>query len=513
MTNPKCLGERTQMNLELRRSVRRLLLLGCAAWFPIALTGSAHAAIIKIRVDVQYQELRRVIVQGERETGMETWSFRKSYGGVMGLGERISGFALTDQSGQNVGVKKLGPGEYKAEAAATRFYYEVELSPAIRSAEAAHVSWLTADRGLLLLGDLLPSFVAASGKLDQPLRLRFELPEAWFIASVEAKSSNTEFQITEPDNAVFFVSRDLRQMSRRLGGMDFIFSSSGDWAFSADELMSLARGIVDDYTKSLGAVPSRKAMLILSPFPESEGPGRWSAETRGSTVVLLSGKQPGRTAAVIQLGVPLTHEFFHLWVPNGLWLDGDYDWFYEGFTIYQAMRTAQKLNIMTFQDLLNGLGRAYDTYLSAAERDKLSLIEASSRRWTSGPSLIYQKSMLVALLYDLALRSHSKSKQSLVSVYHELFRRHRPGSPRAQANNAVLSVMSSFSGMKDFAGVHVETPLVIDLAAQLSPYGLRVEKSGFRTRIVPNPSLSPQQRDLLRGLGYNGEARESNRSR
>jgi predicted metalloprotease with PDZ domain len=78
--------------------------------------------------------------------------------------------------------------------------------------------------------------------------------------------------------------------------------------------------------------------------------------------MLLSGRAPSKVAALSRLSVPLTHELFHLWVPNALALEGDYDWFYEGFTMYQAMRAAGRLNLLTFEDFLNSIGRVFDAY-------------------------------------------------------------------------------------------------------------------------------------------------------
>jgi len=57
----------------------------------------------------------------------------------------------------------------------------------------------------------------------------------------------------------------------------------------------------------------------------------------------MMGKLPSKVASMAQLSVPLTHEFLHFWVPNGLSLEGDYDWFYEGFTVYQAARISVRL--------------------------------------------------------------------------------------------------------------------------------------------------------------------------
>lgn len=493
-------------------AARQSLLLVGAVLLVASQAGISSATPVKISIRVQSLAPPRLIIQGEDEGGMRTWSFRKTYGGVMRLGERVTGLTLTDRDGKNVEVRKLGPGEYQADKQATHFHYEVGLDPAIRSADAANVSWLTSERGLLLPGDLLPTFTSDPNRRSEPVRVSFELPQAWLIATSENRMTANGFEVSEPDRAVFFISRDLRQSQTRVGRMDLTLCFSGEWAFSDEEGMTLARRIVESYTNSVGAVPAERAMLILSPFPSNEGAGRWSAETRGTTVVLLSGRQPARSAALAQLSTPLTHELFHLWVPNGLALDGDYDWFYEGFTIYQAMCTALQLDLLNFQDFLNAVGRAFDTYLSAPERDKLSLIEASKRRWTTSPLLIYQKSMLVALVYDLTLRTRSKGKHSLENVYRELFRRYRSGSARTDANNSVLSGLNSFRGMEGFTGQYLEHASAIDLPALLAPFGLRVEKLGSGFHVSPAQSLNRDQRDLLRGLGYNSASHGSHRN-
>ena len=90
---------------------------------------------------------------------------------------------------------------------------------------------------------------------------------------------------------------------------------------------------------------------MLLPLPQAGAAGNlWSAETRGSTVVLVSGRLPSRLAARAQLDGALTHELFHLWVPNGLALEGEYDWFYEGFTNYVALRAGMRRGQLTFHD-------------------------------------------------------------------------------------------------------------------------------------------------------------------
>ena len=158
---------------------------------------------------------------------------------------------------------------------------------------------------------------------------------------------------------------------------------------------------------------------MIAPLPVAVGSTKWRAETRGSTVVLLIDPAAGFTNWVGQLGVIFTHELLHLWVPNSLRLDGDYDWFFEGFTLYVALRTALDLKIINFKEFLDTLARVYDWH--PLDLNHQSLIEASERRWTTPGSFVYDKGMLVAFLYDLLLRNESGGTTRLAGKYRELF--------------------------------------------------------------------------------------------
>src|SRR6185503_10679950 len=162
-----------------------------------------------------------------------------------------------------------------------------------------------------------------------------------------------------------------------------------------------------------------KTSVMIAPLPVATGSVKWRAETRGSTVVLLMDPDAAVTNWPGLLGIIFTHELLHLWVPNALRLEGDYDWFFEGFTLYTALVTALELKFINLNEYLATLGRVYDAYLSRP--DELSLIDASERRWTSGNSVVYDKGMLVAFLYDLAMRRDSGGKTRLGSVYRKLF--------------------------------------------------------------------------------------------
>jgi predicted metalloprotease with PDZ domain len=466
-------------------------------------TSAAHGESLNAQISVISVAPARVRIEGERSRATRAWSFRNVYGSMMNLGERIEKLALADSSGADVAVRKLAPGEYEAAGAATRFVYEMKLDAPLFEGDAAHVSWLTNERGFLMLGDLLPLAANEKDSTKTSAAVRFVLPSNWTIAASVKANSEGRFKVADAEAAIFFVGQNLRERRQRVGAMEFAYVTAGEWAFSDEEAANLAISLLKDHTNTFGGIAQSRAALILAPFPRPAGADRWSAETRGETVTLLVGKSPSKTAALAQLSFPLAHELFHLWIPNGLHLDGNYDWFYEGFTLYQALRAAVRLNLLTFQDYLNALGRAFDAYKSAQGREKLSLIEASERRWTLSPALVYNKGMLSAFLYDLSLRQKTKGKRSLDDVYRELFRLGSASQARRDGNQMALAALNNAGEMQDVTRVYIQSASAIDLAAAIAPFGLRLEPGGVRTRIAVADSLSGAQRDLLRKFGYN----------
>ncbi|HYR77897.1 MAG TPA: hypothetical protein VEM96_18910 [Pyrinomonadaceae bacterium] len=481
---------------------------------------------------VQPDAPARVLMEGERAP-TTVWSFRDSYAGVLGLGARVSGMQLFDTSGAEIQTHRIAPGQFEAARPASRFRYEVNLDPPDRASDAAFVSWLNSDRGLLMLADLLPLPNTSPAKSSQSAlardksnrdddfgqaTVRLSLPTGWAVYTNGNESGQSDFRISNVGRSVFAVGKHLRASRTTISKNALNFVMDGEWAFTDSDALEMATKVLKSHLDVFGAGPGRQVILILFPFPQTVAADKWSAETRGSSVTLLMGRFPSKTAALAQLSGPLTHELFHLWVPNGLALDGDYDWFYEGFTVYQAARTAVRLDLLTFQEFLSAIARAFDAYTNGADRDRWSLIEASQRRWTTGGSVVYQKSMLVAFLFDLKLLSQSRGKRSLDDVYRELFRRYRlvespsvPSTPEAggtaDGNQAVATLMESIPGMQEFAGSFIRRAAAIDLSSELATFGLRVERLGLRTRISVSETLTRRQRDLLRELGYNDYAR------
>ena len=372
------------------------------------------------------------------------WSFRNAYAGVLGLGERIAQFRAFGTNGAEISAKKIVAGEFRSEVDAAAIDYVVRL-PTPGAADVAHVSWIAGESGFLMLADLLPEGLA-------DILVELSLPAGWTAQSSVELSGPARYQVAEPDQTVFFIGRSLRKQAKRVGGVVIESVIDGAWPFKDDVVLSGAGKVLEKYLALTGLKLTSKNVVMIAPLPVAVGSVKWRAETRGSTVVLLM--DPHATIANWrgQLGIIFTHELLHLWVPNALRLQGDYDWFFEGFTLYTALVTALELTFIDRKEYLATLARVYQSYLSRP--DELSLIDASERRWTTGNSMVYDKGMLVALLYDLAIRKETRGKMWLGSVYKRLFA--RPATQPANGNEVIIQLLSSTPAGADLAKSYIE---------------------------------------------------------
>ncbi|HEY9405144.1 MAG TPA: hypothetical protein VIQ24_21010 [Pyrinomonadaceae bacterium] len=457
---------------------------------------AAQPQSINARISIVSLTPPRIRVEAERAQGAKVWSFRNEYAGIVGLGERIENLSLSDMQGNEIAARKRASGEYEAMREATKISYEIKLDPPRGTNETAHASWLTAVRGVLMPGDLLPLSTAR-------VKLTLTLPAAWKVATVETRNGVGQYEIEDAEPSIFFVGADVRMRQASVSGMKFMFATAGEWAFADEDVVGLVGDIFEKHARINGSIPRKNALILLAPFPQTSDASRWSAETRGETVFFLSGRSTSKAAGLARLSVPLAHEILHLWVPNALALSGDYAWFYEGFTVYQSVRASVELGYLTFQDYLDSLARAYDNYLAGRQQDKYSLVETSARRWEGTSSLVYHKGMLVAALYDLTVRRNSRGKRSLDDVYRALFRLHRTGVESREGNAAVIAALNSVAGASDFSKHYIESASPLDLTNALGTFGLKVESRAAGTRINVADSISRAQRDLLRQMGYN----------
>jgi hypothetical protein len=440
-------------------------------------------------VTVTMSPSREVRIEAHSTTPADSWSFRNAYAGVLGMAERITDFRATTSSEQDAGAKKIATGEFRSEQHATKISYRVDVSKP-SAADVSHVSWISSDYGLLMLADLLPrDFTSVS--------IHFELPGGWGVDGPNSGDANL-YQVVSPEKAVFFVGRVFRKAQGSVDDISVTTVLGGSWPFKERDALGAATRVMKSYRELTGYKLPAGVLIMIAPLPVKVGNIKWRAETRGATVVLLMDPSADFRSWVGQLAVIFTHELLHLWVPNQLKLDGDYDWFFEGFTLYTALQTALKLKIITFKEYLDTLARVYDSYLSYA--GDLSLIEASERRWTTPGSLVYDKGMLVAFLYDLKIRKETGGKTTLADRYRELFSGRVAAN--ASGNDAIIALLDSPPAMNGFARVYVESAAKLELERVLPSYGLTLDSSGKQSELRVNQDLNAEQKQLLRTLGY-----------
>lgn len=437
------------------------------------------------------------------------WTFLGSVAGAENLGARVSDFSLTDQEGRAIAVKKLIDGEYLADAKAVKFQYRFDFETPANAVLRAHISWLSGDLGMLMLDDLLPQFNA-----DQRIvaaNLKFNLPDDWKIISSEKSVGANRFYVKNIEKAVFLVGKNWREQEVLIDKSSVSLAISGEWKFADADAARLVREIAAEYRALFGEMPSEKINIYLLRFPKDVKFGRWEAETRGATLTIFSGDMAFQTQSAQLLHEQLRHELFHLWIPNNLALTGNYDWFYEGFTIYQALRTGIKMNQIRFEDFLYTLEQAYNIDNSQDTRE--SLIEAAKKRRSGANRQVYARGLLTAFLCDISLLRESKGRRSLVEIFREVYRRHRVPNQAQDGNEAILQVLANHPELNSIIEKYINGAEKIAWQSDLASLGVEANEENYVARLKVKTKLSGRQKDLLDKLGYNNWRKTSGKQK
>jgi hypothetical protein len=454
-----------------------------------------------IRIESAVAVVEGRLTQAGAAPETRNFSFLSSYAGAENLGARVSELELSGPDGQKIAYRKLAPGEFLAESAYRAWRYKIDLRPPDSPAALAHVSWLGPERGILTTADLLPQLGAAA-----TAKIALALPPGWRAATVEKDAGNGAFAVDDLEKAVFYVGRGWRERESPSAGPRLLIS--GEWKFSDDEAAQMTGAIVADYEQLFGGRSPAEALVYLGRYPEGAAFGRWEAETRGASVTIFSADMPFPTQSAQKLHEQLRHELFHLWIPNGVNLAGNYDWFYEGFALYQSLRTAVALNRIRFDDFLDTLGRAYDLDAGLKSR-RASLLEASRRRWNGAETQVYARGLLVAFLADLAMLQKSKGKNSLNEVLREIYRKHRPPAAREDGNAAILKILRARPELVPIVEKYVSGTEDIAWQTELAAAGIETATANFSTKLTVTAKPAGRQKDLLDKLGYNNWRKRS----
>ena len=423
-------------------------------------------------------------------------SFLRSVAGLSGLGERISDVRLKS-SGRPVTYQAASRSEYLADEPFDEWTYAVDLTPRKEQSAAAHVSWLTDERGLLMLGDLLPT--ASENENATSAKVKIILPAGWR----QLENRLDETLVTEnAENEVIAVGKNLRFRTVHVGGTAISICLDGEWLFSSDEITSFVQQIYGRLSETFDTPAAKSVFVNVFRFPQNAPPGQWQAETRGTSVTIISSDMSFKTQSLQRLHEQLRHEMFHLWIPNGVNLSGNYDWFYEGFALYASLKVAVATNQIRFEDLLDTLSRAHA--IDSRQTDRLSLVQASADRWNGFETYIYARGMVTAFLCDVLMMSNSKGRRSINDLLREFYFKHKFPNERANGNDAALSLFRSRPELSKVVDKYINGPGKLDWQNELQLAGLEGSNG---LKVIAKPS--GRQKDLLDALGYNNWRRLS----
>ncbi len=430
----------------------------------------------------------------------KNWTFLNNAADAENLAERVTDFNLTDIDGQNIPVKKFAAGEYLADKRAAHWAYRVDINRPENVNAMAHVSWIDGEQGILMLDDVLPQLSPVDNQPVSAL-VKFDLPDGWKIISREKQAAANVFAVENVEKAIFIIGKNWREREIPIAAGNLNFVTSGDWQFSDEEAGKTAADIFAEYKKLFGESPNEKVQISLVHFPKEIKFGRWQAETRGANLTVLSSDMGFKTLSLQRLREQLRHELFHLWMPNNLALTGNYDWFYEGFTVYQALKTGVKMNQIRFEDFLDTLSQAYN--LDNLQTQKLSFTDASKNRRSGANPQAYARGMIVAFLCDASILRSSRGKRSISNVFQEIYRKHRKPNQLQDGNAAILNVLSSYKELGSTVEKYVRGTEKIDWKIDLDGAGIeQIEANGF-IRLAVKAKPNSRAKDLLDNLGYN----------
>ncbi len=447
-------------------------------------------------------------------------SFLESYADAEGLGKRISKLKLYGVDDREITYKKFAEGEYLATEKIKKAVYFLDADALPDTSANTHVSWIGNDRGLIMLNDLLPQF--NSKKLGA--KISFHLPPEWKTVPDSASSINREygnslerksntiitnyalqsvqFDVTDAENAVFLIGKkNWREKEIFVNETKLTFLMLDEWQFEDKLAFEMAEEIVKEYADLFGDIPVKNVQIVLMSFPSQMDIGRWRAETRGANITILSSKAFAESFAKQRLHEQLRHEIFHLWIPNSLNLSGDYAWFYEGFAIYQALKTGVGLGQIRFEDFLNTLEQAY--FLDQKRSGASSLIDISNMRWNGEGSSVYAKGMLVAFLCDAAMLDKSRGKRGVKDIFRALYQEYGKKSEKKDANLAILNILEGRNELAPMIEKYIKGAEKIEWAKYLEVFGIEDSGSKKSANLKLKSKLSGRQKALLKKLGYN----------
>ncbi|REJ77646.1 MAG: hypothetical protein DWQ47_14845 [Acidobacteria bacterium] len=473
--------------------LKRFLVLPVLIGF-FALSVSAQS--VHLRVISEGLEEASAKISVDLPVQIQSLRFLDSYAGSNGLASRIRSLKAFDGNGNELNCRMQEGGIVFIDSPARKISYLVDVTPPEDPTAGAHVSWIKGETGLLMIGDLLPSFGSYRGTLN----LELELLDGQEAFTLEGNIAEGRYEIEEPDRAVFFLAGKARSYTEKVKITEISFAIEGDWQFADRLAFESAISIFKRYEELFGTSPSDRIQINLVAAPDLELRDRWRAEARGNTITIVSSPSRYRNIGEQMIHEQLRHELLHIWIPNGIELEGDYAWFYEGFIFYRALIAGAELEQITFRDVLRTLA---DVHRRVTLSGWQPLIGDSGARWAPSGSSVYSRGVLAAFAFDTAIFRASGGRDDLDDLMKQVFVEAKKRGTGENAHEFVGSLLIKWPGARSLAELSLNGGTPPDWSLAIETAGLRAapETPGSNLSVVDDPDS--RQKAFLRRLGYN----------
>jgi predicted metalloprotease with PDZ domain len=347
-------------------------------------------------------------------------------------------FQASDGEGKTLSVKKTDKSTWEIdldgsnEVVASYTIYANSLSDRTRHVDDTHA---------FLSGSAV--FVYTPSRRSRALKVRFQVPESWEIASgLESSPGDSQEFLAESYDALVDSPFEIGLQTRHhfvAAGRPHEIVVWGEASYDEAKLVNDFKRIVENQITIWGDVPYERYVFLLH-----LGPGfRGGTEHINSTIMQASREQledPKKYKAFLGL---VSHEFFHTWNikqirPSGLspyeYQAENYTpllWLVEGTTSYYDDLTLFRSGLLDQKEYLERLSKLVDGYRKTPGRFVQSLAESSFDAWIKfthptphSPNTtisFYSKGALVSLLLDLHIRELSKGQTSMDELLRRLY--------------------------------------------------------------------------------------------
>jgi predicted metalloprotease with PDZ domain len=305
---------------------------------------------------------------------------------------------------------------------------------------------------------------------ELPVSVEWEgFPAGWALA--DSLGVNQTCQQTKSLLALsngLFVGGDFRLTKRIVAGRPIYVAVRGEWPFRDEDFADLAAKVLSAEREFWNDHNAPHYLVTLMPIDAPSGEYAGTAVENGFLMLMSPGTNLGFDVQFL-----LAHEMFHAWNPAQLEEVGPEDpvyWFSEGFTDYYARLLLLRSSIITPQEYVNSINRAYSEYMASPARNYGEhLVESQYFDNAAVQRLPYLQGSLLALKWSALIGDHSAKRQTLDDAMRAL-RRKAQSAEQTLTDRSLGTFLSAFAGPD--ASLDIQNHIVLGQTLPLPPNAL-----------------------------------------